>query len=257
MIGYFLKSSCGNDSVALIQWAKDARLRNVHVIYSDTGWASPDWERRIQTVEVICGLYGFEFSRIASMGFRALVKKKQSFPRQGIQFCTEELKIKPSQAFMDTIDPDRQYSVLVGKRREESANRKDTPEFVAASDIDMGRHLWHPLFNKLEVERDALIAKTGMKILTHRSKECFPCVNSNRADILNLAKSPDRITEIAVLENEMGITSNGKPRTFFRPYRYMGATGINEVVRWAEAGYGKFSLDDGTGNECHSGVCGI
>jgi 3'-phosphoadenosine 5'-phosphosulfate sulfotransferase (PAPS reductase)/FAD synthetase len=253
--GYILKSSYGNDSVALIQWAKEHRLENVTVLYSDTGWASAEWPQRVAAGEVLCQLYGFRTITVKSMGFKELVRQKKSFPRQGIQFCTAELKVLPAQAVMDQIDPERKFTVLVGKRREESANRALTPEFVLYSALDQGRRLWQPLFDMKEAERNTLIIKTGMQVLDHRSMECFPCINSNRADLRKL--TPARIKEIAEFEAEMGITGKGKPRTMFRPYRYMGATGIKEVVRWAESDPGKFDLDDGTGQDCYSGVCGI
>ena len=63
----------------------------------------------------------------------------------------------------------------------------------------------------------------------------------------------------------MGFTSKGKPRTMFRPYRYMGATGIREIVKWAEADRGQYvsatndnleDLDDGGGAGCEQEWCG-
>jgi hypothetical protein len=53
----------------------------------------------------------------------------------------------------------------------------------------------------------------------------------------------------------------------FRPYRYMGATGIREMVKWANSTRGTYGtsqgelfddLDDGTGGgSCYSGQCGL
>jgi hypothetical protein len=88
--------------------------------------------------------------------------------------------------------------------------------------------------------------------------ECFPCINSNRADLRLLAEDESRVAFIENLEAEMGHTSKGKPRTMFRPYRYMGATGIREIIRWAQSDPGKFDIDDGTGGGgCYSGQCGL
>lgn len=257
MIRHIIKSSYGNDSIAMIRWAMENRLTNVTVLYTDTGWAAPWWNARVERAEAICALYGFKTVRLTSEGFEALARRKKSFPRQGIQFCTEELKIKPFQRWLDVEDPQREATILVGKRRAESANRADTPEFVLYSDLDGGRRLWHPLYDFTDEKRDEFVRRSHFEVLPHRSMECFPCINSNRRDLRQLAESPDRVAFIENLENEMGMTSKGKPRTFFRPYRYMGATGIREILRWAESEPGKFDLDDGTGNECHSGVCGI
>lgn len=255
---YFLKASYGNDSVAMIQWAHERGLRDVIVLYSDTGWSASWWTDRVAQGEALASSYGFETVRIASIGFKELVRQRKGFPRQGIQFCTEMLKIVPSQRAMDTIDPRRERSVLVGKRREESANRADTAERIDSSPLDGGRKLWHPLVAMTEQDRNDLVKRAGFDVLPHRSMECFPCINANRADIRMLDDA--RISEIAEFEAEMGFTSKGKPRTMFRPYRYMGATGIREIKRWADSERGEFSLRDGTANEdeqCSSGQCGL
>ena len=107
-----------------------------------------------------------------------------------------------------------------------------------------------------EAMRDELLQRAGIEPLQHRSDECFPCINSNRADIRRL--SVERIKEIAAIEKSLGHTSKGKPRTMFRPYRYMGATGIVEIARWAKSERGQFDLDDGEGGPgCEAGRCGL
>lgn len=255
---YVLSASYGNDSIALLRWAYEAALLNVTVVYCDTGWAAPWWQERVETAEMVAEAYGFTPVRLTSEGFEALVKAKKAFPRQGIQFCTERLKIEPAQRWLDENDPAKEATVLVGKRREESANRANTPEFVLYSPLHGGRRLWHPLFDMQEAERDALIRRAGFEPLPHRSMECFPCINSNRADLRLLAQDEERVAHIERLEREMGHTGKGKPRTMFRPYRYMGATGIREIMRWAESAPGQFDLDDGTsGGGCYSGQCGL
>ena len=37
--------SGGNDSVALIEWAYLDALKNVTVLFNDTGWAIPWWNK--------------------------------------------------------------------------------------------------------------------------------------------------------------------------------------------------------------------
>lgn len=259
VIRLFLKASFGNDSIALIQWAHEAGLSGICVIYSNTGWAARWWLPRVDKGFKLCQQYGFDATEIKSEGFEALARRKKSFPMQGIQFCTEDLKIRPSQKFMDEVDPNREGLVLVGKRRAESTQRADTEEFVLDSPIDSGRLLWHPLFAHSDEDRNALVLRAGFEITPTRSKECFPCINSNREDLRELAKDEERVVELETLEEDMGFTSKGKPRTLFRPHRYKGATGIREIIRWAQSDRGKFSLDDGTGGgkDCNDGQCGV
>ena len=250
---YVLRASYGNDSVALIQWAKEEGLENVAVLYNDTGWASSSWPKRVAELETLARSYGFDCHRTLSIGFEALAREKQAFPRQGIQFCTSELKIQPTMRWLEEYDPLQMSVSLIGVRREESFNRRNYSEF----DFDLnGYMVWAPLVAYTTEERDHLLSRAGVTPLPHRSHECFPCINSNRKDILEL--SEERIDEIEKIEVSMGRTKNGKPRTLFRPYRYMGATGIREISRWAKSGHGKFELDDGNGSSgCEAGWCGV
>lgn len=247
--------SWGNDSVALVQWLHEhdalSRFGRVLCVYMDTGWYSKDWPARVDCAEALARSFGFEPHRAQSIGFVPLARLKKAFPRNGMQFCTEELKIKPFTAFVDSVDPEREATVAVGIRREESDGRANWPEHVENSDRHGGRDAWFPLVRVREDERNALLARAGFEPLPHRSKECFPCVNSNRADLRLLTE--DRIAEIEALEADMGITSNGKPRTLFRPYRHGGAVGIREVVRWAHSDRGKYVREQ---LSCDSGFCG-
>ena len=265
---YVIFSSFGNDSIALIQWAREKQLEDVWVGYSNTGWAAKWWPNRVEECSNWIKQMGWNYAEIPSEGFKNMVRRKKGFPRQGYQYCTGELKILPAIKWLDEIDPDKKAIVLIGVRREESQNRKDFPEVVEVSPNHGGRKCVAPMVGFTEADRDALLDDAGFTPLKHRSMECFPCINSNRQDIRMLAKDPERIKEIAEFEKEMGFTGKGKPRTMFRPYRHQGATGIEEVVEWGKSDRGKYSagqksfdLDDGTDdpNEggCLSGWCGI
>jgi hypothetical protein len=247
--------SWGNDSVALVQWLHEHAVRErydrVLCVYMDTGWAARDWLERVDRAEGVARGYGFEPHRATSIGFVPLARLKKAFPRNGMQFCTEELKIKPFTLFADNVDPDREATIVIGIRREESDDRAQWPEHITDSDRHGGRDAWFPLVRVREEERNGLLSRAGFEPLPHRSRECFPCVNSNRSDLRLL--TDDRIEEIAALEASMGITSNGKPRTLFRPYRHGGAVGIREVVRWAHSERGKYTPER---PGCDSGFCG-
>lgn len=252
---YVVKASYGNDSIALIQWAFEQKLNSVAVLYNDTGWASRNWNTRVSEMELWAQSLGFDTHRTKSIGMENLVRQKKSWPRQGIQFCTQELKIAPSIKWLEENDPQGTSIQLIGIRREESANRAAFPEFS----VDLqGRTVWAPLVAHTEAMRNELLERAGVAPLPHRSMECFPCINSNRQDLRELAKDLARVEEIAELETSLGFTSKGKPRTMFRPYRYMGATGIKEIIRWAECERGEFSLDDGSESPgCEAGWCGL
>ena len=257
----FLASvSYGNDSIAMIQWCYEQGLAaDTALIYADTGWAHDDWATRVARAEAWARTLGFTPFRSKGEGLEALVRRKKGWPRQGLQFCTQHLKVEPLNVVQDALDPDRFSVVLVGKRRAESANRRDTPEAIWRSPYNGNRALMHPLVALSDEERNALLQRAGWEPLPHRSDECFPCINSNKSDLLRLGvEDPARVARIRLLEQDLGITSKGKPRTMFRPYRYRGATGIDAMIRWASTERGA-DFDDGTGDDCaeYAVGCGV
>lgn len=174
-----------------------------------------------------------------------------------MQFCTSELKMATTLAFLEERDPEGLATVMVGVRREESQARANVPEFEQSVITTGWRSIWRPLAAYTSAMRDELLRRAGFEPLPHRSDECFPCINSNRSDIRRLAEHPQIISKIRRIENDMGHTSKGSPITMFHPYRHMGATGIDAIVKWGLSERGKFSLEDGTGKECTEGFCGI
>lgn len=228
-----ISSSYGNDSVAMIQWAHEAGLQCT-VVYCDTGWASPRWPQRVAAGEVLAKGYGFPALVVKSLGMPELVRMKKGWPGNGQQFCTAHLKGLPFLQWADEADPENAATVMIGKRRAESEKRKDTQEFVEASEHHGGRRLWHPLYLHTDAERNALLERAGFEPLPHRSLECNPCVNANRGDFLRL--SPGEIERVNDLEAEIG-----KP--MFRPKRF-GGIGIYSVIKWAKDGRDRPSFDD-------------
>lgn len=233
-MGYIISASYGNDSMAMLQWAHERDLKGVTVAYCDTGWSAPGWNARVGVGETAAKRMGFEVVRLQSIGMADLVRIKKGFPGNGLQFCTAHLKGLPFLQWLDEADPERNTWVLVGKRRSESPARKDTPEFVHDSEYHGGRTLWHPLYRHSEADRDSLLERGGFEKLPHRSLECNPCVNANRADFLRLTAG--EIERVSDLEVEIG-----KP--MFRPKRF-NAMGIHGVIVWAKDGRNRPSIED-------------
>ncbi len=257
---HIIFSSYGNDSVALIQWAYERGLKNVAVAYSETGWATYWWGDRVQKCEAWVRSLGFDPVRIPSIGMEALVIKERGWPCNGMQFCTEQLKIIPAQKWMAEVDPGKDSICLTGVRREESAYRADAPEWVEESDKHAGRPLWQPLVFHLEGARNELVRRAGFDVLLHRSKECEPCINANKEDLASMSEYD--IIKTERLEELAGFTKAGKPRVAFRPAKKMGATGIRAIVAWANSPRGKYDEDQGyidlrpQSARCASGWCG-
>lgn len=247
---FTISSSGGNDSVAMIQWAVENNLLSrgqVHVVFSDTGWQAPGWQQRVERVHAYADHCGFQTHIVTSIGMQELVRVKKGFPGNAQQFCTAHLKGLPFLQWIDEADPFLLSIVMVGKRREESAKRADTPEYVFDSEYHGGRTLWHPLYLHTEVERDALLRRAGFEPLPHRSLECNPCVNANRSDFLRL--SPGEIERVNELEVEIG-----KP--MFRPKRF-SALGIYGVIAWAKDGRKRGDFDNEEAQCASNFGCGL
>lgn len=229
---YIARCSYGNDSIAMVQLMREHGLKDVAVVYSDTGWATEAWEARVQQGEAFVRSIGWEPVRLASKGFEAGVlghSQTGMFPTRIRKWCTKELKIRPFLAWAKIADADKRAIVCVGVRRAESEARKHTPAFLPEQ--DNGRHVWHPIAEFSDASRDEMIGRAGFAVLPHRSDECGICINANRDD---LKRAPaEHVDRVAALEAAVG-------RPMFNPENYMGATGIREVVRWANSERGKF-----------------
>jgi len=260
-------ASYGNDTIALIQWCVEQGLTDVTCLYNDTGWSwlgygnHEGWAERVERMEAWVRTLGYRTARTVSIGMEALVlsTRGSGWPRQGMQFCTEVLKINPALAWLAENDPRGVALCMNGKRRAESTVRSQTPEWIEASGAHGGRRLRQPLFAHDDAERDALIERAGHAVLPHKSRECI-CVNSNAQDLQQWPEGV--VARVERIEQLAGVSpSTGKPKTMFRPARKLGATGIREVIRWAKAGRGKYRpLDDGTGPSatqtgCDGGYC--
>lgn len=248
-------TSGGNDSVALLQWAFESKLKNIVAAYSNTQWASKEWKPRIESVKKWVEDSGAKFVEIESEGFANLVRRKKAFPANGMGFCSYELKIKPAMEWLEVFDPEKKAVCYTGVMRIESDNRRDWPEVKLESPNHGGRTLKSPLACMTLAQRNEILKRSGFEILKHRSKECSPCINATIKDIQQVDEAD--LIKVVNLEVEMGVGErSGKPKFMFRPHRMQGAKGFKEVKDWADHGGGKYSPDQEDMFGCDSGFCG-
>lgn len=242
-----ISASYGNDSVALIQWAHENGQKDLSVVFIDTGWAGNGWMERVDRLEGWVKTLGYQAVRLQPMKpFEELMVFKKGFPSQRYQWCSLWLKVMPFLKWLDEVDPDCMATILLGLRRAESQERSKTPEYIENSERHGGRDVWCPLFAHSDEERDALLARAGVEPLPHRSMECAPCINANRADLRSLQE--EDIKKVESLEERVG-------KTMFRPARHNGAKGIREVIAWANASPGQYDPRQMSFG-CEAGMCG-
>lgn len=256
MTDHYIFTSCGNDSLALIQWAHENKVSNVTAIYNNTGWSAPWWPERVSIAKEWVESLGFKFVETKGIGMEELVYNKKAWPRGGggkFQFCTKFLKELPTIQWLDENDPDCEGVCMVGIRREEGESSKSArltmPEWTEESERHGGRALWAPLVRHRTEDRNALLAKTPFEPLPYRSKECYPCVNAGKGELKLLPE--ERIIDIERIENTAGVNSKGNQRVMFSPQRHNGAVGIRAVVEDAR----KNNTDLFEISTCASGWC--
>ncbi len=223
---YILRSNYSNNSMALIQFARENRLEDVTVIYVDTGWAGEGWLDHVSRCEAFVESLGFKTEHLKPVTpFEDVMEMKGGFPSRQHQWCALHLKGIPFLKWVEEIDPTGSATVLLPKS-EVDTNFKDIPEFIDSCEYNGERHVWQPLFNIERAQRDALLTRAGITPLSHPSQECAPCINSTVPALRNLSQSD--IDKTAELEEELDTL-------LFSPKDCGNAQGIRQVVEWAAA----------------------
>jgi len=186
--------------------------------------------------------------------FLDLCMWKGRFPSRKAQFCTEELKGNPLDAFMVEVNGSESWQ---GVRRDESQNRADALDYEpptmdrpwaivrpiaawsAQQTVDFIRrrgHVLNPLYSQ------------GMKRVG-----CMPCINCGKDELLEIAQRfPDEIARVREWERIVAEASKRNAATFFPDPIRQGdgarhATGdyarIDEVIEWAKTSRGGRQYD--------------
>ncbi|MFN3234521.1 MAG: hypothetical protein ACE365_03785 [Gammaproteobacteria bacterium] len=247
---FIINGNYGNDTVALIQWCREAALENVVVVSVDTGWAAPDWSDRVDAGEAFARQCGFEVKRLMSpMPFTDLVKDRQCFPSPKFHWCANFLKALPLLEWLDEVDLSCEATVIIAKRRTEAKANAQMPEKIEDSEYYGGRTVWYPLHAHDLAGRDALIDRSGLEKLHSRSLECFTCIYQQRHDFDSM--SSEAIARLKALESSID-------QPMYKPEDFGGARGIEAVVEWVRAHSEEVSdqaLGDGERDVYYSG-CG-
>ena len=197
--------SGGKDSTALILWAKE-NLDSFQTIFCDTGWEDQITYDYIDYINKI--LLNGELIILKSekyQGFADLAIKKRMIPQQNLRYCTTELKIIPTKAYINQFENVHLYN---GIRAEESPKRAKMDENIFDDYFNCWVHRpllkWttKQVFNiqtKYNIKPNPLY-KMGMSRVG-----CMPCIMSNHKEIKAIIKNkPEVIEKIKDLENKVG-----------------------------------------------------
>lgn len=213
---YHFGVSGGKDSTALLLWAcyeSSIPLEQIRATFCDTGNESPI------TLAYVKMLSDFVFpieTIHPPLKFYELAQKKGRFPSTRQRFCTPDLKMKPTQEWLNQFDCE--VILHSGVRSRESRERAKMKE--SSFDLYYAREIRRPLLawtlsdvwaihDKYSVPPNPLYAM-GMKRVG-----CFPCVMERKAGVRAIATHfPDRIEFLRSKENRL---KPGKTATFFPP----------------------------------------
>lgn len=219
--------SGGKDSTAMCLHLQELGV-TYEPVFMDTGWENAETYRYLRdelpqhigpirwlrsTVPLSAELEAIAQEFEARMGhYSAMVRwilKKGMFSSGRRRFCTQELKIRPMAAYIESLDVDAVNTV--GVRAEESSARAALPEWEepgSASMIDAD--VWRPLIRWTVDDVIAIHHRHGVTpnrnyLGAARRVGCWPCIRSTKAEIRNIADTdPDRIAIIRDLEAMVG-----------------------------------------------------
>lgn len=254
---YHVGISGGKDSTALLLWmVYESGIPREQIICSfcDTQNEAPETYEHI----VMLSTKIFPVQWLETEGFIQLAKRKGRFPSTKARFCTQELKLLPTKAFLEDLS--EQYEEVIpvsGVRRAESVERSSLNEWGDPLESYFGLKEWRPLIAWTLQDVLTIHAKYGVPLnplygMGATRVGCFPCINSNKREMRLLATSfPQRIEQIREWEKDFdnlnGISTffpRNKVPARFRSKPIQTAKGkpmkvctIDDVVAWAKSGW--------------------
>ena len=131
--------SGGKDSTAMALLFKEANLP-YRCVFMDTGWEhEATKEYLLEYLQPVIGPVIILQNPIG--GMREVVFERNRFPSQTVRFCTGELKLRPIQSYLRSLE--EEVVNAVGIRAQESAKRALNPEWEYSS--EMKCDVWRPI----------------------------------------------------------------------------------------------------------------
>ncbi len=232
-------------------------------VFMDTGWEHP------ALYDYLEGVLEPTFGKIERLksakypgGMVELIRKKKAFPGRRMRFCTQELKVKPFEAWVSAQG--EPVINVVGIRRQESKARANAKrwEFDGELDVDIFRPLIEHTFDDvIAMHKESGIAPNPLYLQGAERVGCYPCIFARKSEVDQIAKVwPQRIDQIAALEEELttGAKSRAEDPDTVRPKAFfdsranvLGPVDIRTVVQWSKTDRGgrQYTLFDSTASD--------
>jgi len=195
--------SGGKDSTALYLWAIEKFGKDgFRAVFADTGHEHPVTYNYLRNLPTMANGPEVEWvkadftARLAKKGvepsgnpFLDMMLWKGRAPSARAQFCTEHVKLRPIQEWLEQVRGDAEVVMYTGIRAGESERRSKMPEreFMKLYDCDTER----PLLRWTDAEVFSYLEAKGVPpnpLYAHGSSRvgCYPCIHSRKSELAGM-----------------------------------------------------------------------
>ena len=225
-MNHIVSFSGGKDSTAVLLQtleARDSGGSEFSVIHCATGWEHPYTEQYVLEMQDRCRGWGVGLTILQGEhgDFADLCIGKGIFPSRRRRFCTEKLKIEPSNMYLAALDAE--VTLYLGIRAEESNARAAAP---MREWVDMtGWRKWSSSVPGYWLERPILLWSVGEVFEIHQRHNiepnplyksgcgrvgCYPCIQVTQRELLALVRRfPDIEQRVVDLEEAVSAKRKG------------------------------------------------
>ena len=251
---FVISISGGKDSKAtlivslplLLQYLEPHQIK---VVFCDTDWEKDSTYNEIDFITNKLKEFNIELVILRNEkfpnGMRDLIKYKKAFPTRMIKFCTEQLKMIPALDYYKNLSLNGFDVIsLVGKRRDESEERKNTPDSKLYEYKDYSFLTIHPIADWTETDVYSFLDETwGIPLSYFEGNKRVGCDECFQADLKSISlMSEERINQMEELEKEISVFHKDKeysPTFFYKKNKTFpdGFPPIRQIVNYAKEKY--------------------
>lgn len=249
---FVVSISGGKDSkatliVSLPLLLKVVKPSQIKVVFCNTHWEKDVTNDEIESIRVKMQELNIQFLVLSNPkypnGLPDLIKSKKAFPTRMAKTCTQLLKMIPAVEYYKSLNSKGLNVIsLVGKRRDESEDRKDIPDKEYYSYKDWGFDIYYPIADWSETDVYSFLDDTwGIPKSYFQGNKRVGCDECFQADLKSISlMSEERIQQMEEVESEVSKSYKDKsPTFFFRRNKTFpdGYAPIREIVNYAKDKY--------------------